>query len=305
VKKNTAGVDQVDFRVTKKRHQILRDGLKIAIPDEIHISIFEVFIYLWGVITFFADLISDVILSIEYFNSSRVWLGALTLLFVIVPNVTLSLFSLSWYIDKYYADKQQQVKQANESSSATNNGTSRLSATCDSITFWITTILFVTFQLDLVWKYIQGLVYTVKGWACRSLFKNLRWEKYYIEKQIKCDTDIGMLRLIDVYLDSGPQVLLQLYVITTQNLNKVGSANLVVFTFKDFQTTSVEMKQLVSILSSLFSMGYALAGYHRCLRNQQFIFCLETNKPLPRPMSWLSTIMQFLWYLFLIGKQRI
>lgn len=112
-----------------------------------------------------------------------------------------------------------------------------------------------------------------------------------------------MLRLIDVFLDSGPQVLLQLYVITTQNLNEIGSANIVVFTFKDFQTTSIEIKQLVSILSSLFSMGYALAGYHRCLRNQQFIFSLETNKPLPRPMRWISTIMQFVWYVFLIAPR--
>jgi len=74
---------------------------------------------------------------------------------------------------------------------------------CDSITFWITTSFFVIFQLELVWKYIQGFVYTVKGWACRSVYKNLQWEKYYIEKQIKCDTDIGMLRLIDVFMDSG------------------------------------------------------------------------------------------------------
>lgn len=101
----------------------------------------------------------------------------------------------------------------------------------------------------------------------------------------------------------APQVLLQLYVITTQNLEKSGSANLVVFTFKDFQTTSLEVKQFVSIVSSLFSMGYALAGYHRCLRNQQFIFCLEQNKTLPRPMSWFSTFMQFAWYLFLIAPR--
>lgn len=87
--------DQVDFRI-KKRHVLLRNGIKIAIPDDIRISILEVFIYLWGVITFFADLISDIILSIEYYKSSRTWLGSMTLTFVIVPNVTLSLFSLSW-----------------------------------------------------------------------------------------------------------------------------------------------------------------------------------------------------------------
>jgi hypothetical protein len=197
--------------------------------------------------------------------------------------------------------KQQERQTNNNEQKPIDKQKGQFYSTCDSITFWVTTILFVVLQLDLIWKHIQGFVYTLKGWACRSLFHNLKWEKYYIEKQIKCDTDIGMLRLIDVFMDSGPQVLLQLYVITTQNLNESGSV--VLFTFKDFSTTSLEVKQFVSILSSLLSMGYAIAGYHRCLRNQQFIFCLETNKPLPRPMSWLSTIMQFLWYLFLISPR--
>lgn len=283
--------DQVDYRI--------RSSTNKEIPDDIHISVWEVFIYMWGIITFFADLISDIILSAEYFNGSKFWLGFMTLMLVLVPNITLSLFSLSWYIDKHYSSKQE------KSSSLENDGqdAAKPASTCDSITFWITTVLFVIFQIDLIWKYIQGFIYTVKGWACRSLYKNLAWEKYYIEKQIKCDTDIGMLRLIDVFMDSGPQVLLQLYVITTQNLNESGSANLIVFTFRDFKTTSLEFKQFFSILSSLLSMGYALAGYQRCLRNQQFIFCLETNKPLPRPISWFSTIMQFLWYLFLIAPR--
>jgi hypothetical protein len=93
--------DQVDMTVKKS-------GSKL-IPDDIHISILEVFIYLWGVITFFADFITDIILSIEYFNSSKVWLGFMTLLLVIVPNVTLSLFSLSWYIDKYKSSKTSKI----------------------------------------------------------------------------------------------------------------------------------------------------------------------------------------------------
>lgn len=279
--------DERDYKV--------RISANKEIPDDIHISVWEVFIYLWGVITFFADLISDIILSIEYFNGSKFWLGFMTLMLVLVPNITLSLFSLSWYIDKYYStgNKDDTKKTPDQ----------QPKSTCDSIIYWITTILFVVFQIDLIWKYIQGFIYTVKGWAMRYVYKNLVWEKYYIEKQIKCDTDIGMLRLIDVFMDSGPQVLLQLYVITTQNLNDTGSANLIVFTFRDFKTTSLEFKQFFSIFSSLLSMGYALAGYQRCLRNQQFIFCLETNKPLRRPMSWFSTIMQFLWYLFLIAPR--
>jgi hypothetical protein len=112
-----------------------------------------------------------------------------------------------------------------------------------------------------------------------------------------------MLRLIDVFMDSGPQVLLQLYVITTQNLSTENDiSNVEAFTWSAFlnQENRLVLKQVISIISSLFSMGYALAGYHRCLRNQQYLFCINKSKRLLKPISWYSTIMQFLWYLFLI-----
>jgi hypothetical protein len=73
------------------------------------------------------------------------------------------------------------------------------------------TIFFVVFQVDLVLSYIQGFVFTLKDWACLSIFNNPEWEKYQIGKQIRFDVDIGMLWLVDVFLDSRPQVLLQLY----------------------------------------------------------------------------------------------
>ena len=260
---------------------------KKSIPDEIHISIFEIFIYIWGIITFFGDLISDVILSIEYFNNSETWLAFLTLIFVILPNASLSIYDFSWSIDKYYREKNSNNK-----------------STIDLVIFWIKAIFIFVFQLHLVSKYINAAIYTFKGWlAYKNKWKEWeKWEEYYIKKQIQCETNIGMLILIDVFMDSGPQVLLQLYVITTQNLNETGSGNLVVFTFKDFKTTSLELKQFFSIFSSLFSMSYALAGYYRCLRNQQFIR-LDQGKPLHRPMRWLSTVIQFIWYLFLIAPR--
>ena len=152
-------------------------------------------------------------------------------------------------------------------------------------------------------RYLQGFFFTLKGWIYKACYKNDNWSKYYIEKQIKCDTDIGMLRLIDVFMDSGPQVLLQLYVLTTQNLsNDKDISNVEAFTWSAFlnQENRLVLKQVISIASSLFSMGYALAGYHRCLRNQQYLFCVNKSKRLIKPISWYSTIMQFLWYLFLI-----
>jgi hypothetical protein len=122
-----------------------------------------------------------------------------------------------------------------------------------------------------------------------------------------------MLRLIDVFMDSGPQVLLQLYVITTQKLSNYDletnglpiNNQVAIFTWTDFlnQENRLVLKQVISISSSLFSMAYALAGYHRCLRNQQYLFCVNKSKRLVKPISWFSTIMQFLWYLFLISPR--
>lgn len=153
--------DEIDFR-TRKRF-IFKDGSKKSIPDDIHISILEVFIYMWGVIAFFADLISDIILSIDYFHSSRFWLAIMTLMFVIVPNFTLSLFSLSWYIDKYESEKKIQEEKKKQLSSSVVVESHLPDTPCGSITFWIMTVLFVVFQLDLVCKYIQGFIYTLKG----------------------------------------------------------------------------------------------------------------------------------------------
>jgi len=158
--------DERDFCVNKQQQTLNRTDSSTNIPDGIYISIWEVFIYLWGCIAFFIDIISDIILSVGYYSNNKKWFCALTLLFVIVPNLTLSLFSLSWYIDNYYSFKNKSKTKAN--SDETDIGNHRLNledsydlnknpnnskkSTFDSITFWITTIIFLILQLDLVYK---------------------------------------------------------------------------------------------------------------------------------------------------------
>jgi hypothetical protein len=69
------------------------------IPDTMTINVFEVFIYAWGVIAFFLDMVTDLVLAHAYYLEGAYWLFILTLMCVIVPNLTLSVFSLVWYID--------------------------------------------------------------------------------------------------------------------------------------------------------------------------------------------------------------
>jgi hypothetical protein len=168
-------LNHVDFCI---KPNIKRTDSYSNIPDGIYISIWEVFIYLWGCIAFFIDIISDIILSVGYYNMNKRWLCALTLLFVIVPNVTLSLFSLSWYIDNYYTIKNFKKNNNNKNGDEPDLGNfnankryrsnlddsldlnshrnqdtmNKNKSTFDSITFWITTIIFLILQLDLVYK---------------------------------------------------------------------------------------------------------------------------------------------------------
>jgi hypothetical protein len=69
------------------------------IPDTMTINVFEVFIYAWGVFAFFLDMVTDLVLAHAYYLEGAYWLFILTLMCVIVPNLTLSVFSLVWYID--------------------------------------------------------------------------------------------------------------------------------------------------------------------------------------------------------------
>ncbi|CAF4029317.1 unnamed protein product, partial [Rotaria magnacalcarata] len=69
------------------------------IPDTMTINVFEVFIYAWGVFAFFFDMVTDLVLAHAYYLEGAYWLFILTLMCVILPNLTLSVFSLVWYID--------------------------------------------------------------------------------------------------------------------------------------------------------------------------------------------------------------
>jgi hypothetical protein len=69
------------------------------IPDTMTINVFEVFIYAWGVFAFFFDMVTDLVLAHAYYLEGAYWLFILTLMCVILPNITLSVFSLVWYMD--------------------------------------------------------------------------------------------------------------------------------------------------------------------------------------------------------------
>ncbi|CAF1360714.1 unnamed protein product [Adineta steineri] len=330
------------------------------IPDKMTINVFEVFIYAWGVFAFFIDMVTDLVLAHAYYVEGAYWLFILTLMCVIVPNLTLSIFSLVWYIDgsqlKSARDEKQTTTQCDTSMYETNvsddvitkdprrnskgseliplhekqNSVShtdscheedqldehilrlrnraqildkdvqqqqeqyiskrkhfQFSAATANVLTWIIRIIILVLQLDLCLKYIRGLYYTWKGFQKRN---NPKWARFYLTKQILIDADIALLRVFDCFMDSGSQVTLQLYIML-----RLGSTSM------KFDT--LFLKQCLSIVSSLGSLAYALSGYSRCWRHMQLTHSPQgwpKGKPSPQLVSWWSTIIQFIWYLFLI-----
>jgi cell division protein FtsL len=101
----------------------LSPGTMIAdfIPDTMTINVFEVFIYAWGVLAFFLDMFTDLVLAHAYYQEGAYWLFILTLMCVVVPNLTLSIFSLVWYIDGIQLKAAANTTEYNTTINETNS----------------------------------------------------------------------------------------------------------------------------------------------------------------------------------------
>lgn len=290
-------------------HTMLAD----FIPETMTINVFEVFIYAWGVFAFFFDMVTDLVLAHAYYLEGAYWLFLLTLMCVVLPNLTLSVFSLVWYIDSSQlkaaanekTDKRFQTtsvqteeidqidghvsrpRQQPMTPEKSTKKSFQLSTATAGIFTWIIRIVILVLQLDLCLKYIRGLYYTWKGFQKRH---DPKWKRFYLTKQILIDADIALLRVFDCFMDSGSQVILQLYIML-----RLGSTSM--------KYDTLFAKQCLSIVSSLGSLAYALSGYSRCWRHMQLTHSPQgwpQGKPAPRLVSWWSTIIQWFWYLFLI-----
>lgn len=69
-----------------------------ANPYEGAASAREIFFCIWGIGTYLVDIGSDIALAHEYYTLGNPWWCALTLLFFLVPSVSMSIFSFILYV---------------------------------------------------------------------------------------------------------------------------------------------------------------------------------------------------------------
>ncbi|XP_060760558.1 XK-related protein 8.3 [Neoarius graeffei] len=88
--------------------------------------------------------------------------------------------------------------------------------------------------------------------------------------------DLSMLRLIETFCESTPQLSLMIYII--------------------IHTNHAKTIQYVSVIASILSVAWMVVDYHRSLR---FFLPQKTKQ------TWLSSLIYFLWNLFLIGPRIV
>jgi len=228
------------------------------IPKVMEFTWFDVLLNLVSIFCYLIDVVSDLVTCYVHYKTKNFVFFYLTMLFIIVPTLITTFISLRWYIND-----------------AKNEGSPVVTRTR-----WIVRSLFLFFQMGQIMRYIDSLAFGIK-------YMNKPHVKYY-QSMVHEDTDATMLRLFECFLESAPQLLIQLYLIImvpmkTGNISNSDMLFYVLFPY-------------FSCCISLFSIALALASYYKSLR---------MSLPNKVNLNMLEMCVQIAWRLFMLTSRML
>ncbi|XP_056155711.1 XK-related protein 9 [Lampris incognitus] len=205
-----------------------------------------------GLLLYVVDIGTDVGLALQYFrHSDFVWAG-LTVAFVLAGLLGTQIFSYAWYREDI-----------------TNCMTDREGNT-PTLTGFTALHLFGMGMFTRYYYLLTGGYRAV--WTTAS--DNAEEEKGEVHPALFGQaTDLSMLKLFEAFLESVPQLLLQLYIIMLGHEER-------------------SVIQYISMAFSLFNVAWTLVDYRRCLRRSLPLF--QTTP------SCFPTVVYLLYKLFTI-----
>ena len=207
--------------------------------------------------SFFLDLVTDVAVATFHYLNEDLWYCALTLAFIILPTLITTMISLRWYIVDSRVEGSQPISKSK----------------------WTVRLIFHILQIGPVIRYYESLQYGLKFRETQDLSE----KKEIYMKMIYEDADATMLRLFESFMESAPQLMLQVYIISRN------------YPFDDYEYWTA-IVQVMSISSSLISISWSLVSYAKSLRISL------TNKV---PMTYWSIAVMFSWEFFSITARMI
>ncbi|XP_037004094.2 XK-related protein 4 [Artibeus jamaicensis] len=278
-------------------------------------SLWDCLWILAAVAVYFADVGTDIWLAVDYYLRGQRWWFGLTLFFVVLGSLSVQVFSFRWFVHDFSTEDsataaaasscpqpgadcktmvssesaaavgevrpstpQRQASNASKSNiTALNSGShssgassKHRSASC-SFCIWLLQSLIHILQLGQIWRYFHTIYLGIRS---RQSGEKDRWRFYW--KMVYEYADVSMLHLLATFLESAPQLVLQLCIIV--------------------QTHSLQALQGFTAAASLVSLAWALASYQKALRD---------SRDDKKPISYMAVVIQFCWHFFTIAARVI
>ncbi|CAG5073831.1 Similar to XKR6: XK-related protein 6 (Homo sapiens) [Cotesia congregata] len=200
----------------------------------------DIFWIIFSIITHLVDLGTDLNLSFRYYIKGQLMYFFITTAFLFIPSFINIIVSIRMY------EQDSEMKAEGIKKQTLARRILKLKLCCPFI---------LVFQLAPVLRYLDCLKYACQSYQCRKDNDNYGQRKYYI-KMLKEEQDISLLRVFECFLEAAPHLVLQL--------------TLIIYTYDGIVAVdSIFFHQLISILSALGSMGWAMSSYHRIIRLAQ------------------------------------
>ncbi|XP_054624160.1 XK-related protein 4 [Dunckerocampus dactyliophorus] len=261
---------------------------------------------LTAMLVYVADVGTDVWLSVDYYLHRDYWWFGLTLVFVVLGSFSVQLFSFRWFVHDFAPEDaaepadgphmdgnkllsgdvspqhhpvtpQRQASTASRNTNTTSTTSTamptrtRKPSTSFSFCVCFSQALIHILQLGQIWRYLNTIYLGIRS---RQSAETERWRYYW--RMIYEFADVSMLHLLATFLESAPQLVLQLCII--------------------IQTHKLQAVQGMTAAASLVSLAWALASYQKALRE---------SRDDKKPISYLAVIIQFCWHFFTIAARVI
>ncbi|XP_061647341.1 XK-related protein 7-like [Phyllopteryx taeniolatus] len=263
---------------------------------------------LCALLVFFSDGATDLWLAADYYLRDDYWWFGLTLVFVVVPSAVVQVLSFWWFVYDYSEvsgahgsagaageatgdsvlgtkDSDQRGPGAAAEVGNAANATAVPAPSCSSaaterggrprrccaVCVWVFQTVLHALQLGQVWRYIHALYLGAQSrWHGDGSHHRFHWRLMFES------ADITMLRILEAFLKSAPQLVLQLSIMIHGN--------------------TVLPLQGLSASASLVSLAWMIASYQKVLRD---------SRDDKLSMSYKAVIAQILWHLFTIGARTV
>ena len=187
-------------RINRKVSQQPTTPDQVDTPKAIPFSWSDIFLTCFSAIFYVADIGTDCFVAYKHYldiEEHPLYFG-FTVAFVFLSGIVTSVFSLWWYYFEYRTKKENMPHE--------------LPSRCGLVVRVVASV----FSFGPVVRYIDTIIYGMKS---RKKGLSPQQRLYYYEQMQFERVDGAMLRLLEAFLESAPQFLLQVFIIFEKGLD--------------------------------------------------------------------------------------